>query len=32
MVNAILIVLDTLSQDHVGAYGNTQLTKENNCD
>jgi arylsulfatase A-like enzyme len=25
MVNAILIVLDTLRQDHVGAYGNTWI-------
>ena len=25
MVNAILIILDTLRQDHVGAYGNTWI-------
>ncbi len=29
MVNAILIVLDTLRQDHVGCYGNTWIKTPN---
>lgn len=29
MVNAILIVIDTLRQDHVGAYGNTWIKTPN---